>query len=250
MRMNQKHFDALADQYGRELPIQARLIVMRRILRHVMACDLDERTTLKRAIRQLKTRLPFTANQITRAEDLLTECRRSNRSLVMSFGLAIKALSKDIETLMSFNQLCDVLCVNPVYRAEAFEADDGSLYGVTWIGGQFEDSAHHHGKSGRYASGPITRAVDTAIQDFMINNSHLLPDPFAPGGPFYGVPMYTQQPDGAMVMSTPAVTVHSGSGSRVVASKPRRAGKPVTPSGVATLFADNENVSRHEGGQT
>lgn len=220
MRMKPEHFDFLAVKVCQELSLRTRLIVMRRILRHVMACDLDERTTVKQMIRKFKTRLPFSAAQVAKLETLLKDCRHCNRELILEYGLIIRSLSKQIQLAMSFAQLCDVLCVNPVHRAEAFAADDGSLYGVLWIGGQFEDSAHHHGKSGRYTSGPITRAVDTVTQDFIIHNSHLLPDPTAPGGPLYGVPTYYQQPDGTMARKSASLTVHDADGSsRVVERK-------------------------------
>lgn len=220
MKMKAEHFDALADKVEQELSLRTRLIVMRRILRHVMACDAAERAELKQMIRKFKTRLPFTADHVKRIEKLLDECRKCNRALILDFGLQIRSLSDQIEDELSFDHLCDLLCVNTVHRSEAFAADEGSLYGVTWIGGQFEDSAHHHGKSGRYASGPITRAIDTVMQDFIIHNSHLLPDPFAPGGPFHGTPTYYQQPDGTMARKSAALTVHSPDGSsRVVERK-------------------------------
>lgn len=220
MRMKPKHFDVLADKVEQELSLRTRLIVMRRILRHVMACDLSERSELKQMIRKFKTRLPFTADHVKKIEALLDECCKCNRNLILDYGLLIRSVSKQIQAELSFGELCDVLCVNPVHRAEAKAIDDGSLYGVTWIGGQFEDSAHHHGKSGRYSSGPITRAVDAAMQDFIINNSHLLPDPFAPGGPFHGVPTYYQQPDGSMARKSASLVVHSPDGtSRVIERK-------------------------------
>lgn len=249
MQMKTEHFDKLADKSCQVLSPRTRLIVIRRILREVLAQDERERTILRMAIRQLKCKLPFTKAKLDEAVQLLRDCRKANRDLLISYGQILRDYHRELESSMTFEQLCEVLCVNPVHRKEVEDIEKG-LYAITWIGGWFEDSATHYGKDGETGAGPVTRAIGAAMEDFMIKNSHLLPDPFAPGGPFYGVPLYTQQPDGTMVMSTPAVTVHSAAGSKVVASRPRRAGKAITPSKVATLSTHNENVSRHEGGQT
>lgn len=248
MIMKPEHFDRLADKSVQVLSFRTRLIVTRRILREVLAQDEREKTILRMAIRQLKSKLPFTKSKLIEVEQLLSDCRKANRELLISYGQMLRDGHHAFEGDLGWEGLCDVLCVNAVHRKEAGEHDKG-LFGITWIGWQFEDSSTHYG-SDVTGGGPITRAVGAAMQEWMLKNVDKLPDPFAPGGPFYGLPLYTQQPDGAMVMNTPAVTVHSAAGSKVVASKPRRAGKSVTPSKVATLFADNENVPRHEGGQT
>lgn len=246
MLMKPEHFDKLADKSVQVLSFRTRLIVTRRILREVLAQDEREKTILRMAIRQMKRKLPFTKSKLVEVEQLLSDCRKANRKLLISYGQMLRDGHQAFEGDLGWEGLCDVLCVNPVHRDEAGEHDRG-LFGLTWIGGQFEDSSTHYG-SDVTGGGPITRAVSAAMQEWMLKNMDKLPDPFAPGGPFYGLPLYTQQPDGAMVMNTPAVTVHSAAGSKVVASKPRRAGKSVTPSKVATLFANNEDVSRHEGG--
>nr|WP_315413939.1 hypothetical protein [uncultured Pseudomonas sp.] len=245
MRMKSEHFDKLAAYSCKVLSPRTRLIVMRRILREVLAQDLREKTILRMAIRQLKRNLPFSQSKLAEVEKLLSDCRKANRDLLIDYGQILRDYRRELELAMTFEQLCEVLCVNPAHRQEVADIEKG-LFAITWIGGQFEDSATHYGKDGISGAGPVTRAIGAAMQDFMIKNSHLLPDPFAPGGPFYGVPLYTQQQDGTMVMNTPAVTVHSATGSKVVESKPRRAGKAITPSKVAILSMHNENVSRHD----
>ncbi|MFJ2456416.1 hypothetical protein ACIOWK_32735 [Pseudomonas protegens] len=249
MMMKPEHFDRLAAKSCQVLSPRTHLIVIRRILREVLAQDEREKTILRMAIRQLKRKLPFTKSKLAKVEKLLSDCHKANRDLLIDYGQFLRDYHRELELTMTFDQLCEVLCVNPVHRQEVADIEKG-LFAITWIGGQFEDSATHYGKDGVSSAGPVTRAIGAAMQDFMIKNSHLLPDPFAPGGPLYGIPTYSQMPDGSMVMNTPAVTVHSATGSKAVKSKPRRTGKPVTPSKVATLFANNDNVSRHEGGQT
>lgn len=220
MRMKDQHFDTLIKKAHENLSARTRLIVMRRALRHVAACDAEERLVIRMVIRRLKRQLPFSKSKLEAAEGLLEECRQHNRDLLVGMGRYLRDYHQLFESAMSFDELCDVLCVNPVHRQEAGK-DERGLFGITWIGGQFEDSSTHYGKWGAYGEGPITRAIDTALTDWMIKNMDKLPDPFAPGGPFYGVPTYTQMPDGSMVRNTPTVTVHDADGSRVVEGKPR-----------------------------
>lgn len=236
MRMKPKHFDKLSDKVSQVLSPRTRLIVMRRILREVLAQDERERIILRMAIRQLKRELPFTQNKLASVEKLLHDCRKVNRDLLIDYGQVLSAYRAELEASMTFDQLCEVLCVNPIHRSEVADIEEG-LLAITWIGGQFEDSSAHYGKEGLVGAGPVTRAIGAAMQSFMLKNAHLLPDPTAPGGPLYGVPTYTRQPDGSMVMNTPAVTVHSAAGSKVVKSRPGRAPKSVRPSKVTTLFA-------------
>lgn len=235
MIMKPEHFDRLADKSVQVLSFRARLIVTRRILREVLAQDEHEKTILRMAIRQLKRKLPFTKSKLIEVEQLLRDCHQANHKLLISYGQMLRDSHYAFEADLGWEGICDVLCVNKVHRDEAGAHDKG-LFGITWIGGQFEDSSTHYGGNAT-GEGPVTHAVGAAMQEWMLNNMDKLPDPFAPGGPFYGVPLYTQQADGSMAMNTPAVTVHSATGSKVVKSKPGRARKPVTAGKVANLFA-------------
>lgn len=57
------------------------------------------------------------------------------------------------------------------------------------------------------------------FEQMLIDKPGCLPDPFAPGGPFYGVPVYYPQPDGTMARQSAPLTVHDAKGSRVVKRK-------------------------------
>lgn len=217
MRMNDKHLDVLIAKLCQDLSFRTRLIAMRRALRHVLACDEDVLQVLRAQIRALKRQLPFSKSKLASVEALLKECREHNRALVLDFGKSLRDHHQAIEQSMTYDELCDVLCVNPVHRVEAAEAEKG-LFGITWIGGQFEDSATHYG-SDDTGQGPITRAISAAMTDWMIKNKDKLPDPFAPGGPFYGAPVYYPQPDGTMARQSARLTVHDAQGSRVVKRK-------------------------------
>lgn len=215
MRMKPKHFELLAAKSCQVLSPRTRLIVSRRILRDVLAIDADEKAVLLLAIRRLKRNLPFSRSKLAEIEQLLSDCRKANRELLISYGQLLRGYHRELEAAMTFEQLCEVLCVNPAHRQEVADIEKG-LYAITWIGGQFEDSATHYGKDGVSGAGPVTRAIGAAMGDWMLNNMDKLPDPFAPGGPFHGVPTYTRQHDGTMVMNRPTVTVHSPDGSSKV----------------------------------
>ncbi len=122
-----------------------------------------------------------------------------------------------IEQALSFDDLCDLLGVNHAHRAEAAEVcagDAGVVGGLLWIGGEFEDSADHKsGRSNRGNTGPLTAAVQNMYQKFLLENPSAIPDPFAPGGPFYGAPRQEMAPDGTVQIRRPALTVHSQDGS-------------------------------------
>ncbi len=220
MRMKPKHFELLAAKSCQVLLPRTRLIVSRRILRDVLAIDADEKAVLLLAIRRLKRNLPFSSSKLAEIEQLLSDCRKANRELLISYGQMLRGYHRELEAAMTFEQLCEVLCVNPAHRQEVADIEKG-LFAITWIGGQFEDSATHYGKDGVTGAGPVTRAIGAAMQDYMLKNMDLMPDPTAPGGPLYGIPTYTRQPDGSMVMNRPTVTVHSADGtSKVIKGKP------------------------------
>ena len=223
MRMKPEHFDKLAGKSCQVLSPRTRLIVMRRILREVLAQDEREKTFLRMAIRQLKRKLPFTKSKLAEVEQLLRDCRTANRDLLIDYGQILRDYHRELESAMTFEQLCEVLCVNPAHRQEVADIEKG-LYAITWIGGQFEDSATHYGKDGVTGAGPVTRAIGAAMQDWMLNNMDKLPDPFAPGGPFHGVPTYHQQPDGTMARKSASLVVHSpDGGTRVIERKVEKA---------------------------
>lgn len=217
MRMKDEHLNLLIAKLCQDLSFRMRLIAMRRALRHVLACDEDERQVLCATIRVLKRQLPFSKAKLESVEKLLSDCRQHNRDLLVDFGKYLREYHQAIEQSMTYDELCDVLCVNPVHRVESALAEKG-LFGITWIGGQFEDSAAHYGSDGT-GKGPITRAISAAMTDWLIKNTDKLPDPFAPGGPFHGMPTYHPQPDGTMARQSAPLTVHDANGSRVVKRK-------------------------------
>lgn len=230
------------------------LIIARRAARHLCAEREHDHEYYAEHIKTAKQGLPFTASKVKEL-DAQQSARRSNRRKnFLAIADWLIRVDDYLTIVHGMDIVLDVLGVNPVHRAEASDyaaKARTTLSGVAFVAG-LEDSAST--RSGRnqpdFKDGPLFNAYMLQFEQMMLDNPGAMPDPFEPGGPFYGVPTYTQQPDGAMLMSTPVVTVHTAGGSKVVASKPRRSGKAITPSKVSTLSTHNENVSRHEGGQT
>ena len=232
---------------------RSRLIIVRRIARISHSQWVETREYFRELIKEAEVGLPFTTGTLKKIEALRIEARSQYKATSYQIGQWIYENDALLTTLYGFDGICDVLEVNPVHRPEVLEyAEDRerAIAAVAFIAG-LEESADR--QSGRqrpdYKDGPLFNVFMDMMMKAMKENRASMPDPTAPGGPLYGLPSYTRQADGSMVMNTPALTVYSAAGSKVVASKSRHAGKPVMPSNVATLFADNENVSRHEGGQ-
>ncbi|WP_313227686.1 hypothetical protein [Stutzerimonas chloritidismutans] len=213
--MKSEHFDRLVDLSCREgLPLRTYLVMMRRALRHVIAEDDRERQEQSRDIRAFKRNLPWSQSALDKYTEACRALQQHNRKLIVMYGRYLRDSHLALEQEIGWEGLCDVLCVNPVHRVEAAEPEK-SLLGITWIGGQFEDSATHYGGNAT-GKGPITRAIGAAVTDWVISNMDKLPDPFAPDSPFYGVPTYHQQPDGSMARQSAPLVVHDADGSRVV----------------------------------
>lgn len=203
------------------------LIIARRYARHLCAQSDQDHSFYRAQIKEAKVGLPFTAGKIKELEvdrDTRRAWRRKNFLAIADWLLR----ADDYLTVVhGLDTILDVLAVNPVHRAEAAEyaaEAKGTLSGVAFVAG-LEDSAST--KSGRkepdFKNGPLFNACMRQFEQILIDKPGFLPDPFAPGGPFYGIPTYTQMQDGSMRRNAPTVTVHDSEGSRVVTGKPRTA---------------------------
>ncbi|MBA6043789.1 hypothetical protein [Pseudomonas lactis] len=233
---------------------RSRLIVVRRIARICNSQWVETREYFRELIKEAELGLPFTTAKLKKIDAMRSEARSQHKATSYQIGQWIYENDDLLTKLYGFDGVCEVLEVNPVHRPEVLEyAEDQhrAIAAVAFIAGMEESASRQSGRQRPdYKDGPLFNVFMDMMIKAMKENRASMPDPTAPGGPLYGLPSYTMQADGSMVMNTPAVTVHSADGSKVVASKPGRRNGPVTPSKVATLFANNENVSRHEGGQT
>ncbi|WP_445673848.1 hypothetical protein ACUDA6_07255 [Pseudomonas ceruminis] len=228
MRMKPEHVRRLTElaNRGNVEPLIS-LIIARRAARHLCAEREHDHAYYGAHIKAAKAGLPFTASKVKALEverDGRRKCRRKNFLAIADWLLR----ADDYLTIVhGLDTILDVLAVNAVHRAEAAEyaaEARGTLSGVAFVAG-LEDSAS--ARSGRnqhdFKDGPLFNALMRQFEQMMLDNPGAMPDPCAPGGPLYGIPTYTQMPDGTMVRNAPTVTVHDSQGSHVVNGKPRTA---------------------------
>lgn len=113
---------------------------------------------------------------------------------------------------LSYSDLCDCLGINPVHRVDLDPAPKPGrrLWDLCFVHG-LEDSAAS--MSGRRQSDSKDGPLFHCLLTIMIDNMDKMPDPFAPGGPFYGVPTRRLYQDGTQTIQRPALVVHSNDGS-------------------------------------
>lgn len=201
------------------------LIVLRRIVRTLIRER--DRMSLEcvQKIRELRKGLPFTEARIERISLANKGMRRAYRDQLMHIGEYI--VRADMAGLgdTSFGLVADVLCINPVHREKAaIRYEEGGLVGLLFTD-RYEDSATYRQQADKsgfwFEMGPLSAVVMIYMTDWMARNSDKLPDPFAPGGPFHGMPTHRMQPNGTVVRQAPALVVHGQDGSsRVVERKP------------------------------
>lgn len=226
MRMKPEHSRRLFELANRgNVDPLISLIIARRAARHLCAEREHDHKHFAAEISAAKAGLPFTAAKVKGLEADQERRRAKRRKNFIVIADWLHRADDYLTIVHGMDTILDVLAVNPVHRAEAAEyAAEGrsTLSGVAFVAG-LEDSAST--KSGRkerdFKDGPLFNACIRQFEQMLLDNPGALPDPFAPDGPFYGIPTYTQMPDGSMVRNSPTVTVHDAEGSRVVTGKPR-----------------------------
>ena len=166
------------------------LITTRRICRAI-ADQLDvirsERRAIRRQAGKLKAFLPFTRQAIAELEGRAREHQEATRSgawgALAGFGQSVMFDREGLAQALGFDQMCDLLGVNPVHRQQTSANSDTSLRGVAYIS-RLEDSADR--KSDEWgAGGPLYQACHAAMIRFIREcPEDQLPDPFAPGASF------------------------------------------------------------------
>ncbi|HDS1814355.1 hypothetical protein [Pseudomonas putida] len=228
MRMKPEHVRRLTElaNRGNVEPLIS-LIIARRAARHMCAEREHDHTYFAAQIKAAKVGLPFTASRVKELEAQRSARGKSRRKDFLAIADWLLRADDYLTIVHGLDAILDVLAVNAVHRAEAAKyavEARGTLSGVAFVAG-LEDSAST--RSGRsqpdYKDGPLFNAYMRQFEQMMLDNPGAMPDPCAPGGPFYGLPTYTQRPDGTMARNAPTVTVHDSQGSRIVTGKPRTA---------------------------
>lgn len=229
---------------------RSRLIVVRRIARESQAQWEETRFFFDRELEEARAGHPFTARKLESVKVLRRQARDQHAKTLHHIGEWLYENDALLTALYGFDGICDVLEVNPTHRPEVLEYADNkvrAISAVAFVSGLEESASRQSGRRRPdFKDGPLFKVFLEMVMKLMKDKPGCMPDPTVPGGPLYGVPTYTRQPDGSMVMNTPAITVHSATGSKVVKSKPGRARKPVMPSKVATLFVAQHRDQEEE----
>lgn len=197
------------------------LTITRLMLRRVCAIREsihDQRHALRRQARLMRERGPFAqrrAEELERQADSYgAEQLALARPVLLACGQSLIRDRDGYMAALGFDAVCDLLNVNRVEREQARAEGVSDLRDLVFVH-NLEDSASHRG--GGWKSGPLFEACFAAMAEFMSRTPrHLLPDPFAPGGPLYGAPVHELHPDGSMTTKRPALVVHDANGSRTV----------------------------------
>lgn len=140
------------------------------------------------------------------------------RRVLAGYGALLIRDPEGTAAALGFDSLCDVLNVNTVEREQARREGLTSLEELAFVYGM-EDSAERRDDS--WKDGPLFNACHAALAQFIKETPRaLLPDPFGPGGPLYGVPVRVLHPDGTIITKRPDLTLHDSKGSRVVKGSP------------------------------
>lgn len=216
---------AIANDESRDL--RARVIALRMAMRVCSTVGTMRRLEMAQARKMLRGQR-FSMRRLAVLEKAHQVFRDYLNESLEHSGRWLVARSKDLDA-MGFSTLCDLLSVNPVHRSQLKELidDHGNADSLTghllWDGGCFEDSAEHlSGRRKRWSTGPLTRAKTAALHRALLDHPHILKQAFAPGGPLYGVPTYTMQPDGSMKRNAPALVVHSSDGGQRIVERSGR----------------------------
>lgn len=201
---------------------RTRLLIARRVCRALCAkrqSIYDERQILRRQAVALRRFLPFTKDAVETLEQQATNHRDDElagiRRCLVLYGQLIVSDPDNTAAALGFDGLCDALNINPTHREQALHEGGSSVYGLALIA-QAEDSAERGGRR-RGDDGPLSEACQAALFTFIRTApGGLLPDPLAPGGPFYGAPVRVLNQDGSVSIKRPDLVVHDAGGRRVV----------------------------------
>lgn len=198
------------------------LTIARRICRHLCAVRSEirqQRRELRRQARKLRQFEPFTklaADAMERqARDHRAAEWESVRRVMLGYGRLILNDPDGTAEALGFDTLADLLNINRTDREQARREGWHTLAELVAIYA-LENSAER-GRGDRGEASPLYQACNLAIMEFIREcPPELLPDPFAPGGPLYGLPVRVMKPDGTLTTKRPALVVHDDAGSRVV----------------------------------
>ena len=218
---------------------RSRLIIVRRIARISHSQWVETREYFRELIKEAELGLPFTTGNLKKIDALRNEARSQHKATSYQIGQWIYENDALLTKLYGFDGVCEVLEVNPVHKPEVLEYAedrDRAVAAVAFIAGLEESASRQSGRQRPdYKDGPLFNVFMDMMMKAMKENRASMPDPTAPDGPLYGLRSYTRQADGTLVMNTPALTVYTAEGTKVIEPRPGRIGKQSNSGKVATL---------------
>jgi len=221
--MKPDHFLQLTRIWRRAgLSLRAQLLIARRVARQFDQLDEVEKVVYSRASRSLKNGLPFTKAKLGKLKRDYQTIRKMRKAGRLAIGEWLMTDGAAIEAKLGIDGICDVLAINPAHRAEVADAKPGQALDFLAFVAGLEDSATHFSarRPSPWKEGPLFNCILELMMKFTKENPGALGDPFAPGGPLYGVPATLVRNDGTVETQRAALTLHSRDGTtRVIERK-------------------------------
>lgn len=186
----------------------------------------DEIRTIRRFMKKIDAESPFNSARLFAANAELARLegqRDQAKDIECKIGRLIIDTGRELDALLSFDQMCDLLEVNQMERAEIAQCeftDKRDFMTITSVFG-YEHSAMHRGE--HRMSGAVYWAIQKEVMRVMFDtpegreaSDRMSKELFNPGGMFHGVPTYYRQSDGTFVRKSADLTVHDADGSHVV----------------------------------
>ncbi|HBP1809257.1 hypothetical protein K9P43_19840 [Pseudomonas aeruginosa] len=224
MLMTYENLERLLNIWDKpDLSALTRLLVARRMARQYQLGWEADRTSADRKIKEARKGLPFTRARLEQAKEFRKTSSGYHEKAQATLGAWLLQAERWIEREIGVDRICDALGVNPVHRAAIQGGKPGQMLNhIAFVEGLEDSSSAFSGRrEADLKDGPLFNCIIAEMLRFAEDNPEALPDPFAPGGPFYGVPRQEMAPNGTVQIRRPALTVHSQDGSiRTVERKP------------------------------
>lgn len=224
MLMKPEHLKRLINIWQRPgLSLLSQLLIARRVARQYDEEQRLDRLVVRSHTKVLSAGFPFTRSRLAELTESARRSREARRDARAAIGHWVVLVGGAIEETIGVARICDALSVNPVHRGEVSEAGPGeALDYLAFVAGLEESAAQLSGRRAQtFKRGGLFQCVLERMLAYGKEHPGALPDPIAPGGPLYGLPVTELGADGLAKVTRAALTVHSRDGtSRVVKRKP------------------------------
>ncbi|WP_429497093.1 hypothetical protein ACQUFY_04555 [Robbsia andropogonis] len=194
---------------------------------HMEICELVIRVA-RRTAKLLDAESPFNKSRAEKIRSDATICdehRKGMKAMQQAIGRTLINIGCELDEQLTFDAMCDLLEVNQVDRKEIRDCDYTDKRDFMTIASIFgyDHSATFREKGQQSKTGTVYWAINREVLRVMFDtpegreaSDRLWKDALAPGGLFYGLPVYYQQADGSMARKSADLTVHDSDGSRVI----------------------------------